>query len=165
MASILNDLTNLWPYNLSENNKTTTPWNMLCINILNIEASTSRTGLQSSQLSCWLRGSLENPQTTHAIAKAKGCCLQTEIKAPLLRTNPHRIYWIWRSKTDVYMELSALSSSLFSAERYSVHYQKRNININPVIKTLTYNLSCLENMVGQWWHRTCGICQPILNLT
>lgn len=120
--------------------KATTPWSMLCINILNIEASMSRTGLQSSELSCWPRGSHENLQTAQAIAKAKVCCLQTEIKAPLLRTNPHRIYWIWRSRTDVYMEPSALSLSLFGTERYSVHFQKRNININPAIKTLTYNL-------------------------
>ena len=29
----------------------------------------------------------------------------------------------------------------------------------------TYNLSCLQDTLGQWWHRICGSSQPMTGAT
>lgn len=78
-------------------------------------------------------------------------------QCPLLRTT----LWIWRSWAGSYMEPSSFISSIFGPGRYSAGYQKRNINTNPITKTLTYNPSCLKDMPGQRWHREYGSSQPM----
>ena len=45
-------------------------------------------GLGCIQLSCWPRGSHENPQTTQAVANTMGCSMKNDSGAPLLRTTP-----------------------------------------------------------------------------
>lgn len=48
--------------------------------------------------------------------------------------------------------------------RYSAGYWKRNVDINPFTKSLTYNLSWLRTTLGAWWNTTCGSAQPMPNL-
>jgi hypothetical protein len=55
-------------------------------------------------------------------------------------------------------------SRLFGMGRYAVGW-KRNLDTNPAIIPLTYNLSCLQDVLGQCWHRTCGGGQPMFGLS
>jgi hypothetical protein len=43
---------------------------------------------------------------------------------------------------------------------------EREITMDTTLATkhLTYNLSCFQNMLGQWWQRSCGNNQPMFAL-
>lgn len=51
----------------------------------------SVSGLGYILFSCWPMGSHGNPQTIQAVAKAIGCCLQTDSKTLLQKTSAHPI--------------------------------------------------------------------------
>jgi hypothetical protein len=53
---------------------------------------------------------------------------------------------------------------LVGVRRYFAGYGKRTLDINPATKPLTYNMSCLQDVLGQWWLRMCGSGQPIPEL-
>lgn len=52
-------------------------------------------------------------------------------------------------------DFSLLHSSLFGRRIYSSVYRKRNLDTKPATKCSTYILSCLQDMLGKWHHRTC----------
>jgi hypothetical protein len=49
---------------------------------------------------------------------------------------------------------------------YSIGYRKIKLETNPAIKpsTYNYNLSCLQDILGQQGHRMCGSDQAIFGL-
>lgn len=53
------------------------------------------------------------------------------------------------------MEPSPQCPRFFGVSRPSTAYSKRNLDTNPATKSLTDSLSCLQDMLGQWWCNTC----------
>lgn len=107
-------------------------------------------GLGCIQLSCWPRGSHENPQTTQAVANTMGCSMKNDSGAPLLRTTPTQLTEYGEIKLTSTWEPSPLHFSVFGVRRNSAGYPERNINTNPATKPLTYNLFCLKDILEQW---------------
>ena len=86
-------------------------------------------------------------------------------------------YWEQHSQNSFNMEkliwclYGTLHSSLFVLGKYSAGYsqllspilspqnkktnKQTNMDSKPATKPFTCNLSCLQNMLGQWWYRTC----------
>lgn len=54
--------------------------------------------------------------------------------------------------------------SLFGIGGYSAGYRKRNLYTNPGVKISIYSLSCLQDVLGLWWHRNYGNGQAIFDL-
>lgn len=73
-------------------------------------------------------------------------------------------HWTQRSRAVAYIEPSLLWSKVFGSERYSVHYQRRNINTIPSTKPLLSNSVLITNTIGQWWHKYCVSNQPTSDL-
>lgn len=95
--------------------------------------------------------------------KTKGWSLCTDCRAPLQRITP--THWPWRSWAAACKEPSPLFSSVLGVERCSADSRKRNRGTQPASKLLTYNMFCLQDILGQWWHRTRGGNQPMSDLT
>lgn len=118
------------------------------------KASSSGTGLYSTELLV-NGGPMEIP-------KQPRLCLRHIEESHFWRQHPYnslnkKLSWCLHGNLT-----HPLRSSIFVVERYSIDYQKRNININPDIKPLIYNLSHLQDIRGQWWHRTCGVIDKCL---
>lgn len=71
-----------------------------------------------------------------------------DIKALLLKAIPTQLRTC-RGQAIAYKEPAAPSSGICDMGMYSPGYQKRNINTNPVIISIVYNLPCLQIMLGQ----------------
>lgn len=72
------------------------------------------------------------------------------------------------------VELEPLSSSAFGIGTYFAGYQKKKKTqkkpqkhqpYQPTQETFNYNLLCLQNMTGQWVHRTYGSNQVMSDLS
>ena len=85
------------------------------------------------QTSCWSRGFHQNPQTTNTTAKTEVFSLQTDNRAPLPRTITTQLI---ENGELMLVPIWSLYSCVFGA------------------LPMTYNLSSLQNMLGQWLHRT-----------
>lgn len=85
-------------------------------------------GLESIQLSCWLRRSHGNSQIIQAVAKTKGCSLKIYSGVPMLWTMPTQ--FLNMEKSDWYLR-GAICSSLLGAGRYTECYRKRNVDTKP----------------------------------
>lgn len=98
-------------------------------------------GLGCIQLSCCLKGSQENPQTTQAVPKTMGCFRQIESRVPMLKTTATQftdfVYNIYS-----YVPVSLLQKGTLQAT------QRKNTNTNPTTNLL--DLQCCP---------TCKICQ------
>jgi hypothetical protein len=101
------------------------------------------------QLSCWPRWSHKNSQTTQAVIKAINCTLQTDHKAPLLKTTPMQlikhgdIVLLSTQSLHLYLLTNAHGSS-----RYSACYQRTkksaNPDTNPLIYTADLPAGCID---------------------
>lgn len=87
---------------------------------------------------------MELLQITHD-AKTWSCSLQTESNSPL----PRKTFTELIQCEEVELVSSPLCSSLFGVGRFPVDYQKRNMNTNSVRKLLTYNVSHMQDVLGQ----------------
>lgn len=103
------------------------------------------------------------PPTTQAVAKMIDYSPQTDSKVQVLKETSTQ-HTEQRGGTGAYIEPSLLCSSVFGVEKNSADHQKRNINTGPASKSLIYNLSCLQNMLGQLWYKACASCQPVSDL-
>ena len=91
------------------------------------------------QLCCW-------PKGAHEILTSPDCCLD------------HRLLSVNYS-----LNIKSLHK-IFTMLPYSSDFSSRNIlcmlsSIKIAEEPLIYKLSCLKNMLGQWWRKACGINQ------
>jgi hypothetical protein len=85
-------------------------------------------------------------QTTQAVAKTIGCCLQTDKRPHCRRQHPHSSLNMERLSSCLQRTFT-LYSSVFGMGKYSAGYQK-NLNTSPATNPLLY---WLQSMLGQWW--------------
>lgn len=98
------------------------------------------------QLSCWPRQGMEITKPSRLlIAKTEGCSLQIDSRGPIGEDNTYVTHWTWRNWAGAHLELS--SYILVST------------------KPLFYNLTCLQNMLGQWLPKTIVSSQQMSDLT
>lgn len=72
----------------------------------------------------------------------------------------------WRSQTETFIEPSVLYSSIFGIGRYSVWYQKGNINSDTDKKPLDLKWCHVWNLCLEWgWCKARGSKQPISHWT
>lgn len=129
----------------------------------NLQASFPVADLGCIQFGWWPSSSRGKPETIQAVAKTKDWSLEADSRFSIAEENIHPSHWIWISLADEYIEPSPLHSSVFEVRRYSISYRKRNMDTSPTTKPITYNLSRLQNMLGQWLHRNCS--QQMFNVT
>jgi hypothetical protein len=100
---------------------------------------------------------------TQAVANTNVSSSQTDSVAPLLRITLTQLIEHGEAELDLHG-----SFTLYSFGYGKVHFRlqkKRNMETKPAMKLLIYSLSCLQNIVGQWWHRTYENRQLISDLT
>lgn len=102
-------------------------------------------------------GSHGNLQSTQGIAKTKSCFLQTDSRWPHC--------WRQHPYNSLNMEMSSWSLHGAFSQWYSAGYRRRGMDSKSATKLLTYDLSCLQIMRRQLWHRTSVSDQPLSDLT
>lgn len=119
--------------------------------------------LSCFQLSCWSKESHGNSPTTQAVTKTVDCSLQINSWVLFLSIAPTQLI--------EHGELTLGSTwnihpyvlvSLVWEGTLQATYQKWNVNTISVTKLLTYNMPCLQDMLGQWWYRSCEIINQCL---
>lgn len=119
-------------------------------------------GVGCIQLSCWPKESHRNPQNPRADAKTQGCSLRADISTPLLRAistqlteNGVEVVPTWNLHSYVLLRF---------VQEHTLQATKRETRTPiQVIELLTYNLSCLQNTLGQWWwHELVGVANQCL---
>lgn len=78
--------------------------------------------------------------------------------------HPDRPLNVERSSWYLYGVLTPMSYSFWFGKMF-YRLLKEKPGQQPAMKPSTYNLSCLQNMLGQWWHRICLSDQPMSVLT
>lgn len=95
------------------------------------------------------------------------CCqnykLYKLMAKPYYWKNNHTSHWIWRSWACAYIETSPEWTNVFGSERYSAHYQMRNVNTNPATNSLIYNCVLLVRyaramLARTLWEQPTRIC-------
>lgn len=116
-------------------------------------------GLGCICFSCWLNRSHGDPSTIQAGARTKGLCQKTYNRVPFPKTTHTQLIEF----RDGELEDGSLYllSSLFSRGLYSSGYQKRNMDTHQTTKPFTYNLSCMQDVLGQWCLRTWGVANHL----
>lgn len=124
------------------------------------QVSSGRTGLYLIDLLA--KKSHGNPQTTQAETKINGPSPQTNSGDHTDENNTYTGYRIWGSWAGAYMGPSSLHSNFLTVE-VTLQAIKRKTQISTQLQNHwpTFNLFFLQNLLTQWWHRTCESSQPI----
>ena len=93
-----------------------------------MEASSTGVGLHLIELLA--KGFSWSFQNSWTVDKAIGSFAQTEGKALLLKTIPTQLMEKWRSRTDAYLELLSVWTSIPGTGRYSVYCGSRRVTIH-----------------------------------
>ena len=121
---------------------------------------TSRGGTRLHQIALSAKGVHGNPQTTCANAKTKDYSLKTDRRTQLLRTaSTYNSLKMEKSSQCLHETFITIFQFLWCEKKTLYGVTKENVKGNTVARPLTYYLSCIENMLGKWWHRICGTSQ------
>ena len=128
-----------------------------------MEASSTGVGLHLIELLA--KGALcESPNDT-------GCCQDYRLfstnwqQGPNAKDNLYTNHWTWRGQTSAYVEPSLLYSTVFCSGVCSEQLHMENMNTKPYTDLWSTIVSCLQNMLEQWWHKAYGGHQPTPYLT
>ena len=91
-----------------------------------------------------MKRSYWKPQIMQAAAKATGCSPQSDSNSPLLKTAPLEFI----QKGNIYL-VPTQKAIINGTGRYSAHYQRRNINTNPIRNLCSTMDSSLQDTVMQ----------------
>ena len=116
----------------------------------------SNAGTGYIQLSCWTKGVLRKSPNKLGFWQNNRLFSTNWQQGCIAENNTHVTHWTGKGRADTYIKSSPLHSSLFGKRGYSEVYPKRTISTNWATEPLTYNLSCLQTMLRQWWHKACG---------
>lgn len=103
----------------------------------------------SPVLPCSVRGAKTQGQNSN-LPKGISEVLPVSEKVKVL--HPQSSFYVERLSRCLHGSL-AFTLSLFHMGRYSAGCAKRNLDTDPAINSSSYNLSCLEDVLGQWWLR------------
>lgn len=96
------------------------------------------------------------------------CCWHRELFSvnllwgPSAEDNTHTYHWTWRRKAGTCNGAFTLHPNLFGTGQYSAGHKKRNVETNEITKPLTFNLFCLQNMLGWLWHKVAEVANTYL---
>ena len=116
-------------------------------------------GTESSTF--WSKGSQEETLIPHWVEPEQGRPQSLSIQCNMLLPTRPQLLIVPFPMNQAYSN----QHSIYTTGKSSILCQKRLVSINPATAPLSTKVPCLQDMLVEWWHKTCRNYQAISSLT